>query len=502
MVALIQPRPRPSAASKGRFAFTRGATPAIIQTVPAISVGAGTPTLARPIYAASAGGGSYFASQSAGSPWTVSRTLPAETTTGGIAFVSRPSITAGLQSAPTDSSLRQFSFMLEDSAFEVMTQSNGNRYFVKVDGEYVTDTLATPNTLYQTATAASQWRKFDFGTRKMRRIDIIGGGGSSDQLSFMGVAISSTGAIYPAPIRGPRVICVGDSFTINALHSWTHWLAEGMGWDDVWTSGVGGTGLLNTSGGTKKTFRQRVATDIVPFAPDIVIMHGGVNDGALGAAAAQAEATAFVQEIKAALPNCLVIGGCNISRGPETLPSTTLDLRDAVKAGFIAGGGVWLDITEQPLSGTPLSGVLSAARTAGTAGNGGTVTVPTGSTGIPCSTGLRVGATVDIGTGATRERKVITGHANASGQARYAFDGAFQYDHAIGEPIVEVGASYISGRGDAGATTGWGTADFWCKSDKVHPTEQDILSAPYTNGQYAIGRAVAGLVQGYLNTQS
>ena len=90
----------------------------------------------------------------------------------------------------------------------------------------------------------------------------------------------------------------------------------------------------------------------------------------------------------------------------------------------------------------------------------------------------------------------------ASGKPVYAFDGAFQYAHAAGEPVVEVGASYISGRGHVGATTGWGTADLWCGSDSIHPSTADLLSAPFTNGQYAIGRAVASLVQGYLNAQA
>lgn len=509
MVALIQPRPRPSAASKGRFAFTRGATPAIIQTAPAISAGAGTPTLARPIYAASSVT-PYVQSQSAGAPFAVSRTLPAASAPGGIAFMPEPTVTSGT-GARNGYSQRQFSFMLDDSAFEVLTQSNGNRYYVKVDGEYVPDSLAVPATLYHTATAASQWRKFDFGSRKLRRIDIIGGGGGADIFNFCAVAISASGGIYPASIRGPRVICVGDSFTSNGLHSWTHWFAEAMGWDDVWTAGVGGTGFLATAGGASRRFRDRVASDLVPFAPDIVLVLGGYNDMSMSGTALQAEAAIYAAELRASLPNALVIGGCNAAKGPESINAVSLAARDGIRDGFRTGGGVWLDITEQPLGGVGASTTLLSAVSAGRAGNTGTVTVTNGSAGIPCVSaaeapaaqlGLRIGATVDIGAGATRERKVITGIGFSSGKPVYAFDGVFQYAHAAGEPVVEVGASYISGRGHVGATTGWGTADLWCSSDSIHPSTMDLLSAPYTNGQYAIGRAVASLVQGYLNTQS
>lgn len=509
MVALIQPRPRSSAYSKGRFAFTRGPVPAIVSMPPVVTVTTGAATLARPIYAASSST-PYVQSQSAGSPFTVSRTLPAAAAPGGVAFAAEPTVTSGL-GARNGYSLRQFSFMLEDSAFEVLTQSNGNRYYVKVDGEYVPDTLATPATIYHTATAGNQWRKFDFGSRKLRRIDIIGGGGGADVLSFCAVSTTASGAICPAPVRGPRVICVGDSFTSNSLHSWTHWFADSMGWDDVWAAGVGGTGFLATASGTARRFRDRLATDLVPFSPDIVLVLGGYNDLSMSATALQAEAATYAAELRAALPTALVIGGCNAAKGPESIIAGSLAARDSIRDGFRAGGGVWLDTTEQPLVGTGAATTLLSAVAAGRAGNSGTVTAANGSTGIPCvgtadapasQVGLRIGSTVDIGTGATRERKVVTGLAFASGKPVYAFDGAFLYAHAAGEPVVEVGASYISGRGHVGGTTGWGTADLWCGSDTVHPSTFDLLSAPFTNGQYAIGRAVASLVQGHLNGQA
>ncbi len=63
-----------------------------------------------------------------------------------------------------------------------------------------------------------------------------------------------------------------------------------------------------------------------------------------------------------------------------------------------------------------------------------------------------------------------------------------------------MGASYISGRGHVGAATGWGTADLWCSSDTIHPSQSDILSTPYTNGHYAIGMAQAQIVSGYLSS--
>lgn len=480
--------------------------PRVAATPPTISVSAAA-TLPRPIYAASSSP-PYVASQSAGSPFAVSRTIPAITTTGGVAFAAEPTVTSGTGNR-NGYSLRQFSVLLDDSAIEILTQGAANRYYIKVDGEYLPDTLASPATLYHSATAANQWRKIDFGTRKVRRIDVIGGGGGADTLNFCGFAINANGAINPAPIRGPRVIIQGDSFSENTLHSWTHWFAETMGWDDVWTSGVGGTGFLANAGGGSLKFRDRLATDVAPWSPDIVIVLGGQNDLSTSAPALQVEAALYAATVRALMPNALLIGSCNSARGPESLSATALAARDAIRDGFISGGGIWLDITEQPLYGAGAHTSLLSAVAAGRAGNTGVVTTTSGATGIPCvstaeapasEVGLRIGSTVDIGTGATRERKVVTGIAFSGGKPVYAFDGSFQYAHAAGEPVVEVGASYISGRGHAGAVTGWGTADLWCSDDTIHPTKTDLLSAPYTNGHYAIGRMVGSMVQRHLET--
>ena len=469
--------------------------PRVMATPPTVTMSA-TRTLEMPIYAASGGGGPNIASQSAGSPWSVSRTLPANPTTGGIAFQPQPTITSNTDPAPDTAGLLQFSFMLDASAFVVNVQTTASQFYVKVDGEYIS---LTPHSV----TSTNGWVKFDFGSRNMRRIEIIGGQGVN-ALQFRGVAINPTASIYAAQVRGPRVICVGDNFTDNSISSWVHWFADAMEWDDVWASGVGGTGWLSDAGGTKKTFRQRLYTDIVPFQPDMVLVHGGVNDGGNTSQALFNEVAAFVNQLRAALPNCLIVGGCNVSKGVETLTSDVLTRRDVCKDGFTSAGGVWLDITEYPLAGVAASNTLAAALTAGRAGNGGTITTPIVGTGILCANtaGLRVGSTVDIGTGATRERKVLTGMVNSGGKPLFAFDGPLLYNHAAGEPVVEVGNSYVTGRGQAGAgatggpngvngTTSWGNADIYCSSDSVHPT---------ADGRKAIGMAQANIVSTFLNS--
>src|SRR5260370_38729020 len=78
---------------------------------------------------------------------------------------------------------------------------------------------------------------------------------------FGGVYTAATDTIQPAPVRGPRVIVVGDSFTEGAggtsqVNGWVQVFADALGWDDVWPSGAGRTGFVNPGVAPRMTFRD------------------------------------------------------------------------------------------------------------------------------------------------------------------------------------------------------------------------------------------------------
>jgi hypothetical protein len=329
-----------------------------------------------------------------------------------------------------------------------------------------------------------------------------------NNLTFYGVNVEPGDMVMGAPIRGPRVLVLGDSFSTPSPIKWHAYFADALGWDDVWAAGVGGTGYVATNAGASKKFYDRVASDVIAYAPDIVLILGSINDASQAAATVQAEAQACVQAIRAALPGCLVIGGYNATGGIEKMTSGALDVMDATKAGFTAAGGVWLNPIEMPLAyigGTLPSTTLAQAHAAGRVGAspnsapfaGGS---NTSALGLYCNAtssagvNLRVGSTVELGSGATRERVVITGLKQISGSGvSYAFDGTLQYAHSSGETVREVGPSYLTGRGYGGATTGWGNADLLVSSDHTHPTQA---------GDEALGMVTAQLVRNYLQTMS
>ena len=294
-----------------------------------------------------------------------------------------------------------------------------------------------------------------------------------------GVGIGVADTIEAAEVRGPRVLCVGDSLTGFIAGGWPTWFAHAMGWDDVWYSGVGGTGY--STAGSGKKFRDRIATDVAPFAPDIVIFLGSRNDYGLAPATVGADAAAAYQAVRAALPEALIVAGANASGGVETLYANAWAVIDVMKAACEAAGGLWLNPVEQPLTlqgGAAPATVLGFARSAGMAGyptSGGSANDPSvfdGANAIYCENAagkmLRIGSTVEIGAGATRERVRIT----SASFGAYGFDGSLQYAHAAGETVREVGPSLLTGRGNAGSAsnTGWGNSTAAILADGVHLT--------------------------------
>lgn len=78
-----------------------------------------------------------------------------------------------------------------------------------------------------------------------------------------------------------------------------------LGVTDVYNGGVGGTGIISTSGGALTNYLQRIP-DIVAFNPDIFIMTGNVNDDTGNSSpspANQALYLQYFQALRAALPN-------------------------------------------------------------------------------------------------------------------------------------------------------------------------------------------------------
>lgn len=338
----------------------------------------------------------------------------------------------------------------------------GGSIMWRVDDQFVSLTpTAVPGN------GAENYAFLNFGSRALRRVELWG-----SSAPFSGVYTRPTDSIVPAPIRGPRTIIIGDSFTEGAganggLNDYVANFATALNWDDVWGSGVGGTGYLAVNG-TSQKYRDRIASDVIPFAPQLIFITGGYNDSASTAAAIGAEAQALVSALKAALPSVkIVMVAPYWTGGPATMSKLILDQTAALKAVADSNSCYWISLTELPLRNgvAPNSSTLSAA-------------AATNATSLSAAGRLGVNQTYKFPDGTKFQVKAITG----SGPYTVTTDGPIQTAQANGAAITEVGPSLWQGTGAVGATSGWGNCDLIVSSDHVHPSAA---------GHMLIGNALA-----------
>lgn len=194
-------------------------------------------------------------------------------------------------------------FCTDAPVFEIYVKGTGSTSAMKVivDGELASNT----QTSYP-ADGGLYLTKVDFGSRAQRRIRLF-----CTTPYFGGIRIMPTDTLWAAPKQDRiRAIFIGDSITEgpsgqNAFSSYAAITAQLLGLDDVWVSGVGATGYL-AAPAPKLTFRQRLATDVTPFAPQVIVIAGGTNDGGSTDAQVQAECALYFDAITAALPAALV----------------------------------------------------------------------------------------------------------------------------------------------------------------------------------------------------
>ena len=361
---------------------------------------------------------------------------------------------------------QQWSFIHEGDRLELQVRDNPHGFLIRIDNRFVS---LDPHT-----SSGQTIFTLDFGTIGQRRIDLISWG-----MTFAGVYTAPTDCIFAAELRGPRALVFGDSFTTPATTNWSAWFGHFMGWDDVWPSGVGGTGFVADGLGNSIALPDRVMSDIVPYDPDLVFIHAGLNDLSKPLAQIESAARTTVRRIRENLPECTVVGGADTAFGIEAFDSHGLDAIDAIRAGLESGGAGWISPVEMPFvfGGASIGGeaTLYAPVASGQAGNDGTPDTVTYPNGFTCNTStsgalvnLRVGSTVEIGSGASRERVAITCAGYVSGKLVYGFDGAMRYAHAAGEPVREVGPCFVTGMGNTLDPKGWGSADRFVGIDSFH----------------------------------
>lgn len=161
------------------------------------------------------------------------------------------------------------------------------------------------------------------GGRKPRKIRLCAARSDIGQPSYGRIYVTPQDSIwYPSNPNRFRIAMVGDSLTGGSASS--SFLLQGdraslfanqIGCDDISNLGIGGTGYIANSSGTQLNYAGRMR-DLVKLNPDIVYVTNNFNDGGSASAVRVAAVLAYLQAVRGALPNALImaagtLGGTN-----------------------------------------------------------------------------------------------------------------------------------------------------------------------------------------------
>ncbi len=186
---------------------------------------------------------------------------------------------------------------------EILQKGYGyaSRMRVVVDGRFASDTA-----FEHPADGGLYLTKLSFSGKATRHIRLLG------YTPYFGGVRIGAGDTIARHVQATRLrtMFLGDSITEgtagqDARASYAARAAELLGWADNWLSGVGSTGYL-AKPAPKLNFRQRYAGDVLPYAPNVLVIAGGINDTASSDSAIGTEAGLLFDRIQADLPNTLV----------------------------------------------------------------------------------------------------------------------------------------------------------------------------------------------------
>lgn len=191
--------------------------------------------------------------------------------------------------------------------------SNSNEYRLWLNDKPVTAAV-------QTITADSTFRrlKIDNGSVPIGKITFETG----FYISLCGVALGVNYSVWPARTEGPRLMIVGDSIALGTGATklgggFAYQVGQRLGVADTWVNAESGLGYRKTGQQSAKSALQKLSGDVATYLPDWVVVALGINDYDLSAAQVEADATAYLAALLAALPNA----GVTVI-GPWTAPAS------------------------------------------------------------------------------------------------------------------------------------------------------------------------------------
>lgn len=372
-----------------------------------------------------------------------------------------PGLVAG--AASNSSHTASVGFMYDGAILSLRFQNNLQKIWIKVDGEYVS---MIPTTLGNDQ--ATGYLQIDFGSAKMREIEpIVAGVGS--QLRFSGVNIEPTQTIGPVAGRGPRIFVLGDSIAETSgpalgINAYPVVLGDALGCDNVTASAVGGTGLFATAMGAKLTYIQRVLTDVIAYAPDILIISGSPNDSQKTTEENSVALQALVALVITHLPDCRILAtSMMLASGPGYTGASIWRAAEGLKLGAAAAGVPFINLLEQDIpADSAVTSTLSRACLAN-------------DTRLYTTVKMAKNTTLKFSDGT--HARVLLGTASGTGDYICDVDRC-PTALASGTTFTVVGNSIWSGNGKVGTPgigNGIGNCDKVVSADGIHPSDDGSI---------------------------
>lgn len=160
---------------------------------------------------------------------------------------------------------------------------------------------------------------------------------------FGGIFLPTGASMWKPATPAKRFMVLGDSIPggssmniAGGAGTWFARAARALGYSDAWNEALGGTGYITA--GSFATLGTRAPIDVIPNAPDVLIISAGYNDNGGSQPSISSAAASLYSAIKAGLPNVTIyVIGCWSPTGSPgaSITNTDTTLRTAAAAASL-----------------------------------------------------------------------------------------------------------------------------------------------------------------------
>lgn len=250
-------------------------------------------------------------------------------------------------SLSSSQSIYSIEFCTDAVAFQLrFNWQTGGCYRITVDGRRMTDLMQS---LGGTTLGSTHLMTVNLGAAQPRIIRL-----DFSVAPFGGIYLPPGASMWKPPTPSKRFMVLGDSIpggsSMNVGGGSGSWFARAarlLGYSDAWNEALGSTGYITA--GSTATLGTRAPIDVIPHAPDTLIISAGYNDNGGSQPAISSAAASLYSAIKAGLPSTAIyVIGCWSPTGSPgaSITNTDTTLRTAAAAAnlpFISPltGGVY-----------------------------------------------------------------------------------------------------------------------------------------------------------------